>query len=64
MQDTIKDTIQDMDIFTAIERLVRKVVIMMEIHKWSRTARRAIIDRDFTAAKIAMTKLDELNRMI
>ena len=55
---------QDVGLVILIERLIRKVVLMMEIHKWSRTARRAIIDRDFTAAKIAMTKLDELNRMI
>lgn len=64
MQDTIKDTIQDMDIFTAIERLIRKVVIMMEIHKWSRTARRAINNRDTTMAEIAIKKFDELNKMI
>lgn len=64
MQDTVKDTIQDVDFIRAIERLIRKVVLMMEIHKWSRTARRAINNRDVSMAEIAIKKFDELNKMI
>lgn len=63
-QENMQVNTQDVGLVILIERLIRKVVIMMEIHKWSRTARRAINNRDTTMAEIAIKKFDELNKMI
>lgn len=44
--------------------LIRKVHLVIQAHKWSKAARRAINNRDSIMAEIAIKKFDELNNMI
>lgn len=64
MQHTIQDNMQDADLLNAVASFMRRLHIMYQAWKWSRTARRAINNRDIIMAEIAIEKFDQLNDML
>ena len=54
----------DIDLLTAVERLLRKVYLMYQAHRWSKEAQRALHYMDYHAAEIALDKYNELNDRI
>lgn len=64
MQHTIQDNTHDTDLLNAVASFLRRLHIMYQAWKWSRTARRAINNRDIIMAEIAIKKFDQLNDML
>lgn len=64
MQHTTQDNIHDTDLLNAVASFLRRLHIMYQAWKWSRTARLAIKNRDIIMAEIAIEKFDQLNDML